>query len=75
MSITKAMKIRRVMNFCKMSYVTITVSSLVSIMSLIELYNQVILLLWSVTKEVTCNKHHLNVCQYEYNTEKDLPPT
>ena len=63
------------MNICNVSHVTITVFSLASIMSFIALYNEVILLLWSVTKEVTRDKNHFNVCYQKDNTEKDLPPS
>ena len=74
MNITKAMKIRRVMNICNVSYVTITVFSLVSIMSFIALYSEVNLLP-SVMKEVTRDKNHFKVCYQKDNTEKDLPPS
>ena len=59
-SITMAMKIRRVMNICNVSHVTITVLSFAFNMSFTALYSEVILLP-PIAKEVTQHKTHFKV--------------
>ena len=59
-NITKAMKIRRVMNICNVSHVTITVLSFAFNMSFIALYSEEILLP-PIAKEVTHLKNDFEV--------------